>query len=535
MEMKLRVAVSVAMTASAVFAKTLTIGPIAGNATPHVAAAVMAMADGDTLLFKKGEYHFDVDGAHNEYVVSSGCKNGDKRVVFSLRGKKDVTIDGGGSTFIWHGRTFPFHCAHCPGLVLRNFESAIAGRSVVEPVVTEKSPEGFLCKFADPKCYSVQSGNIVFDLEIGRFTTAERKISVHALDRCNINYLFAGDSTCPKVNLPASFVETDAEDRGDGCVFFRYRKGSVPFPYGVGSPIGFLLEIPRFRCTLFIEHCHGATVRNVSVRRGGGIALTAQCCNGLTLDGFNVRPYSGEKVANTADCIFLVNCRGQVVVKDCEISWSLDDAMNCHGNYFIIESVRGRTARVRHVLQRDLAYEGFFPFHAGDVVEFTHPGSRADVLGTAVVESLQDCSTTSISATLTFKDDVSKLPAGTYVENITWIPNVTVTGCHFHDTLHLRLSGRGNWIVENNRFSRGAGVLVEDLSSYWGEAGRTENMKIRNNVFNRFNSMGGGAFVTVSGQKIHRGIEVIDNHYSGGNFLSLNGAIDPVARGNVKE
>ena len=150
------------------------------NASPAVAKAIASLKDGDTLKFEKGEYHFHIEGTTRKYIVSSGLNVG-------------------------------------------NFTTTMYLPTVVELTVTEKRDDGFLCRFLDPKCYKVENGHIVFDLDIGRFSTADDKISIHALDRCCIEYLFAGDTKASKVHLPAGHMVTNAEDRGDGMVFFRYR------------------------------------------------------------------------------------------------------------------------------------------------------------------------------------------------------------------------------------------------------------------------------------------------------------------------
>ena len=514
------------------------------NASPAVAKAIASLKDGDTLKFEKGEYHFHVEGTTRKYIVSSGGRNGEKNIVFPFKGLNGITVDGGGSTFVWHGPVYPFAFRNCRGLNVGNFTTTMYRPTVVELTVTEKRDDGFLCRFLDPKCYKVENGHIVFDLDIGRFSTADDKISVHALDRCCIEYLFAGDTKASKVHLPAGHMVTDAEDRGDGMVFFHYRPDdgskATKLNFDIGEPIAFLLE-SRFRSNFFFDSCSDVRLHDVTVRRGGGMGVVAQLCDGVTLERYNVVPHPGEKVSLTADCMFIVNCRGKVAVKDCEISWSMDDAMNCHGNYTKIAKAEGRKATVVNILER--AYPGFFPYHPGDTVEFTEESSRK-VLGTAKIAAVGEYGVDSKSVELTFDSEMAAIPEGTLVENLTWIPDVTISGCDFHDTMHLRLSGRGKYVVENNRFTRGIGICIMDLAGYWGEAGRVADMKIRGNHFDNFNARAGDAFIFsgVTGwnpgdpatPKVHRGLEITGNTYRGlkKDFVRLDGALDPVVKDN---
>ena len=84
-------------------AAVIEVKPCAGNATPAVAAALARLHDGDTLRFAAGEYHFHEKGTKDVFLASVGSSTGMKKVVFHLEGLKDVTIDGGGSRFFFHG------------------------------------------------------------------------------------------------------------------------------------------------------------------------------------------------------------------------------------------------------------------------------------------------------------------------------------------------------------------------------------------------------------------------------------------------
>ena len=60
------------------------VGPIEGNATPAVRAAVARLRNGDTLRFVKGEYHFFEEGAKDRFLASVGSSTGMKKAVVHL-------------------------------------------------------------------------------------------------------------------------------------------------------------------------------------------------------------------------------------------------------------------------------------------------------------------------------------------------------------------------------------------------------------------------------------------------------------------
>ena len=60
------------LAASVSFGSVVEVGPVEGNATPAVRAAVDRLGDGDTLRFAKGEYHFFEEGAKELFRASVG-------------------------------------------------------------------------------------------------------------------------------------------------------------------------------------------------------------------------------------------------------------------------------------------------------------------------------------------------------------------------------------------------------------------------------------------------------------------------------
>ena len=137
-----------AMAAFAAHGAIVEIGPMNGNTTPAVCAAVARLKNGDTLRFAKGEYHFFEEGAKVRFLASVGSSTGMKKAVVHLEGLKDVTIDGGGSSFVFHGKTFPFIVEKCDGVKICNFTSRVFRLPLVEFTIKEKNDAGFLCQFA---------------------------------------------------------------------------------------------------------------------------------------------------------------------------------------------------------------------------------------------------------------------------------------------------------------------------------------------------------------------------------------------------
>ena len=61
-----------------------------------------------TLKFSPGTFRFFPEEAFGEYMTVSNNDNGMKRIIFRLKGMKNVTVEGDSSDFVFHGAVIPF-------------------------------------------------------------------------------------------------------------------------------------------------------------------------------------------------------------------------------------------------------------------------------------------------------------------------------------------------------------------------------------------------------------------------------------------
>ena len=469
------------------------VSPVEGNATPAAQAAVKRLGNGGILRFAKGEYHFFEDGAGDVFLASAGSSTGMKKVVFHLEDLKDVTIDGGGSTFVFHGKAFPFVAERCDVVRIGNFTSRVHRLPLVEFTIAEKNDSGFLCRFAKGSApYEVKDGNLFFDLDEGRFDSRERVISVHALRYCQIQYIATPGCRQNKDVLASTFYPVAAEDRGGGEVFFRYFAANHPKNAGRCSfppnePLCLLLASDRNRSLMAISDCRDVEVADVEVRSGVAMGVVAEMCENVRILRYNVRPDDGAHVSLTADAIFLVDTKGRIEIAESEICWCLDDVMNIHGNYTRLESRDGR--RFWLAVQRS-NYAGYFPYRVGEKVEFSRgrgPGKK--ILGRAVVAEFPKPGRDAERAGIVFDRDIPEAWAGCDVSNVSHAPAVWIHDNCFHDFLHIRLSAFADILFERNRLRNGnSAIYHDDLTGYWGECGPAHTLIVRDNDFNDMRS-----------------------------------------------
>ena len=91
------------------------------NRTGEIVEALRTAPDGSVIRFESGIYDFFADDAFSGYFCPSCNKSSDKKVIFPVLRKKNITLDGGGAEFVFHDRVFPFIVQDSVGVTLENF------------------------------------------------------------------------------------------------------------------------------------------------------------------------------------------------------------------------------------------------------------------------------------------------------------------------------------------------------------------------------------------------------------------------------
>ncbi len=510
-------------------------GPL-NDVTATVNEAIEKLAEtGGVLRFQKGEYHFYKDNGVVKNLYISNNDSGEKQIAFHLDGLHNITVDGGGSTFIFHSGTFPFAIENCRNITVKNFKMDLSYPLVALMEAGEKTDEGFFLKIDKNKYpYRIEDGSLIFETESGDISGKACNLKVQRTGRWGVQYLATGNCLASSKNIPSWFTKADASYAQDG-IYFKY-KDDIPkelinhFPAGhnLDIPVGFvfkegeelIINIANGRKIdmLFFDKCSSVTVKNVTVNRGEAMGVIATFCEDICIDGFSTDISAhNEHFTIAADALHFVNCKGLVEIKNCNISHLGDDAINVHGNYTELKELNGKelTADLKHQDQY-----GTNPYFEGDVLNIID-NKTMEIKGLAVVKE----------ATLVNKGRSIKILCdniegsfedGFLIENVTRSPDVYVHNNVFTDYPHIRLSGNGKIVVENNRMEKcGAALYAYDLAQYWYESGRIKDLTFRNNTLIDCNNKMGKAFVNVGvsgfeGEEtpvIHERIEISGNTF----------------------
>jgi hypothetical protein len=216
-----------------------------------------------------------------------------------------------------------------------------------------------------------------------------------------------------------------------------------------------------------------------------GMGLVSQFSENLTFDRVTIAPdpASGRTTAAWADGIHVSGCRGKVLIRDCKFSGLHDDPINIHGTHLrVVEQISETQIKVRFMHDQTF---GFMAFNPGDAITFV----RWDSLATYAPNTVQAAELVNPKEMLlTLAQPVpAELQEKDVIENVTWTPEVLITGCEVRrtPTRGFLLTTRRKAVVENNQFyrTRMSAILLENDASGWYESGAIRDLTIRNNEF----------------------------------------------------
>lgn len=482
---------------------------ITEDASPAVLARVLSAKEKpiSKITFEKGTYHFYPDKA---YEVYSNISNHDDVVIFTsfpLQGFKNLTLDGQGSTFIFHGRMIPFLIENSENITITNvsidWEVPFHSEGVI--VANDEQNETFDWKFSDAYPYEIRNKQLIFikpyyEHTVGQtilfdperkaimfnteaytnITTLSKTAEQHNVDKINYKY-----KTDPRSKLHKSWGienKTWAEQLEPGVVRIHGHTKKLP-PVGMVMSSKGHQSLNRLAPAFRIKFTDGFTAQNVNVHHAGGMGMIVENSSDLLLDNFNVIASNGRMVSTTADATHFIGCRGKVTLRNCTLNNMLDDALNLHGVYQEIVDIQGEQkigVRMGHAQQ-----QGFTIGKANDTLGVLRLSDSFFPYDKLTIKSVQKINGRYHIITVN-----EKLPAtikvGDLVENLDGYPELLVENCNIGNNRArgLLISNSNKTLIQNNTFSTEMEpILIPVESGHWFEAGNAANLVIKNNIF----------------------------------------------------
>ncbi len=518
------------------------------NCTPCVISALQKLKDGGTLCFEFGEYHFFPDGAREEFLAPTNNANGIKKLIFPIFNTKDLTIDGGGATFVFHADSFPFAVVNSENISFKSFTLTTAKLPYVRFGMGEIREDGFFLDIdRSETSYTIDSeghffvlnedGSLAFDPRIDMYP-------LHSLERICIRYLFTGPCSASKENLATSFHDTVAEYAENG-IFLRYvnTKNSTECSFYKGEQLATLVA-GRTRDVFFLSESSELDFSHITVNRGLGMGIIAQCCHNVNVDAFCALPINDEPSTLTADALHFVNCTGTLNIKNCDIRRTMDDMLNVHGMYTFVKSFQGNeiTVGIGHCEQ-----SFFLPYHKGDRLRIIDRATL-DIKGYLTFDSYRFTDEYGMEAVLTvLENDAERLLAsGNIIEVPDRMPNLNFVNNYGYDIPRILMAGGKRYYYAHNEIHGFMSALnAVDVPDFWYESGRVEELIVENNIIDGIGkhpdtpafTVAVEGFVFGHAPKVHGKVIIRNNRFlnMGGLLINTDGIRELTLENNTRE
>lgn len=499
------------------------VNPNERGLTGAVNRVLEELEDGDKLLLGGGTLHFYKDGTVEKYYCISNNDKGEKKIVFSLKEKKNITIDGEGAELIFHGEILPFVIDQCSGITLKNFSIDYAYPMYVQAKIVNSSKNYFEMQFDGEEFnYRVKDGKIwIYDKE---------NEWEHEFLHC-LTIEMDGEKKCPSAYKPEYITETDAEadhgflnrlfrkftyqDMGNGrlAVF-----GDPGFEYQVGNYWIGTFHYNRKNPGIFINDSTDTILENITLYHTLAMGVIAQISENITLKNVHAKPKEGSKrlLSVCADSTHFVNCRGKLGLYGCLFTNMLDDAVNIHGIYHRILQVKDQNkllCGVGHFQQ-----VGILSYKPGDTISIVN-GKTGENRAVYTVKQAEMLNEDEILVEV--NEDINIFKDGDVVENLSANPEIEISHCECGNNRPrgFLLSSPKKTLVEQCIFyNMYQGIHIGGGIGGWYESGAVKDVIIRNNQF-RNSAFAGGVAINIEPEfenvenmrHFSRGIVVEDN------------------------
>lgn len=440
--------------------------------------------DGDSVIirFQKGTYNFYEKGAaEREYYISNHDQDNPKKVGMPLEELKSLTLDGGGASFVFHGRMLPVSLLHSSNCSLKDFSIDFKNPHIAQVEIVRNDPKlGITFKPASWVNYRVSKDSI-FEAYGDDWTVRHSWGIPFEKETRRIVYN-AGDRGC---NTKGSFITDDGYVQAPFWKDETLTSGTVFVMRGWGRPTP----------GIFLSHNVNTTLTNIKVHYAEGMGLLAQLCENISLDKFNVCLKGNDDAryfTTQADATHFSGCKGKIISVNGLYEGMMDDAINVHGTYLkVIKKLDNQTLVARYMHDQSWGFDWGFP---GDEVQFIASKTMELIGGKNQIKFIKPVDKASVSGAREFEITFEEpLPDGVDenidcgIENLTWTPEV-----YFAGNIIRNNRARGSLfstpkktVVENNLFDHtsGTAILLCGDCNGWFETGACREVIIRNNKF----------------------------------------------------
>ena len=380
-----------------------------------------------------------------------------------------------GSEFIFHDRVQPFTLDNSSNITIRNlsidWDIPLTAQGEVLSV-TDDYMDLKIDKYQFP--YIFENHKLVF---VGEGWKSRFNGSAMEFER---NTRIVAPQTGDNGATGGGWSKYTAEEISDGVV--RIRKSMTRKPK-IGNFL-VLRHSARDHSGMFIYKSKNINIENVSVFHTAGLGILSQHSEDLFFVNVNMIPnYSkGRYLSGHDDGFHFSNCKGKILVDNCEFAALMDDPINVHGTSVSIKKILSPTRLLCRFMHNQSV--GLDWGEKNDKIGFINNETMETIaIGTLV--SLKPLSAEEFEAE--FENRVPEsIKEGSALENLTWTPDVLIQNSRFKScrARGILISTPGNVIIRNNIFeSSGSAILIAGDANNWFESGAVKDVLIEKNKF----------------------------------------------------
>lgn len=459
------------------------------------------------ITFEKGVYHFYPEKAYEQFCYISNHNDVLSRIGFMLKDRENITIDGNGATFIFHGRIIPFWMENSKNITIKNLtiDWAETFHSEGTIVAVNEKEKSFDMSISDEYPYEIRNDQLIFIKPYYQHTLGQSIMydpatsaiayqtehytpistigyGVKGVGQKSFDYKYKTDMADVYIRNRGAYSPLRTEQLKPGLVRVYGHRKKLPLPGMVLASKG---EQGDNRLAPAFKSCNvtNLSFENVIVHHAGGMGFLFENCENVDMYKCQVVPSNGRMVSTTADATHFVGCRGKVALRDCIFRNQLDDATNVHGTYQeVMDIIDDYTVglRVGHFQQL-----GFILARPGDTIgvvrlaDSFHDYAKLTVKEVDVINGRYH--------RISFNEKLpEKIAANDLLENLSAYPEVLIENCDIsrNRARGILLSTPKNTVIRNNYFSTEmVAILLPVESSSWYESGNATNVIIEGNTF----------------------------------------------------
>ncbi|MFA7493878.1 MAG: right-handed parallel beta-helix repeat-containing protein [Proteiniphilum sp.] len=439
------------------------------NIEPIIRKVLLDNINADSLIihFARGRYDFWPAYNNDNPSVST--------IGFDLTGRKNITIDGRGSEFIFHGKMMCFLMKESRNILLKNFSIDWDRPFISQGMVTGHTDE-YIDIEIDPATYpyEIRNDSIYFFGEGWSSKITPNYNTIYDKETKDIVYQ-------TRDNPLGEIYDARVSKEDANIVRFHFKPN---IKADIGTYVS-LYHGAYITDGILVLSSKNTYLENINIYHTLSCGVSGYKSENIYLKNVNIITNNKKNriFSTVADATHFNGCKGEIVIDNCEFSGAGDDCTNVHGMYSQVIELADENSVI---VAPNGRYIGFEQGEKAWIVDTTVM-QRKEILQVTQQKKLFSDGKLSGYQIFFSQRIYDKIEVGNLLENVDRNPNLTIKNCKFLKKNRARgilTTTAGKVLIENNYFnSAGAAILIEGDIDLWFESGAVRDVVIRDNIF----------------------------------------------------